>query len=89
MQPQPNDNAIPLSLPGPVATYLAAVKAKNADMLALCFADDAGLSRQHMALERDGKMQVVLPYSRTRKVAVMTFRSEADLQALMAQTKQH
>jgi hypothetical protein len=26
-------------------------------------------------LERDGKMQVVLPYSRTRKVAVMTFRS--------------
>ena len=36
-------------------------------------------------LERDGKMQVVLPYSRTRKVAVMTFRSEADLQALKAQ----
>jgi len=41
MQPQHKDNAIPLSLPGPVATYLAAVKAKNADMLALCFADDA------------------------------------------------
>jgi hypothetical protein len=36
-------------------------------------------------LERDGKMEVVLPYSRTRKVAVMTFRSEADLQALVAQ----
>jgi hypothetical protein len=30
-----------LDLPGPVATYLAAVKAKDADMLALCFADDA------------------------------------------------
>jgi len=30
-----------LELPKPVATYLAAVKAKDADMLALCFADDA------------------------------------------------
>ena len=30
-----------LKLPGPVAAYLAAEKAKNADMLALCFADDA------------------------------------------------
>jgi ketosteroid isomerase-like protein len=28
-------------LPKPVATYLAAVKAKDADSLALCFADDA------------------------------------------------
>jgi hypothetical protein len=36
-------------------------------------------------LERDGKMEVVLPYSRTSKVAVMSFRSEADLQALKAQ----
>jgi hypothetical protein len=33
------------------------------------------------------KMQVVLPYSRARKVAVMTFRSEADLQALKAQVE--
>ena len=32
---------MPLNLPGPVATYLAAVKARDADMLALCFADDA------------------------------------------------
>ena len=39
-------------------------------------------------LERDGKMQVVLPYSRARKVAVMSFRSEADLQALKAQAQQ-
>jgi streptogramin lyase len=39
-------------------------------------------------LERDGKMEVILPYSRTSKVAVMTFRSEADLQALKAQAGQ-
>jgi hypothetical protein len=36
-------------------------------------------------LEKDGKMQVVIPYSRASKVAVMTFRSEADLAALKAQ----
>src|SRR5215813_12456606 len=37
-------------------------------------------------LERDGApMQVVLPYFRARKVAVMTLRSEADVQALKAQ----
>lgn len=30
-----------MSLPTPVATYLAAEKAKDPDMLALCFADDA------------------------------------------------
>jgi len=35
-------------------------------------------------LERDGQTQVVVPYSRTSKVAVMTFRSEAD----MAKAKQ-
>jgi hypothetical protein len=39
-------------------------------------------------LERNGKMEVVLPYSRTSKVAVMSFRSEADLQALKAQAGQ-
>jgi streptogramin lyase len=36
-------------------------------------------------LERDGAMQVVIPYSRTSKVAVMTFRSEAELAALKQQ----
>jgi virginiamycin B lyase len=36
-------------------------------------------------LERDGKMQVVLPYFRARKVAVMSFRSEAELASLKAQ----
>ena len=30
-----------VELPGPVAAYLAAEKAKDADMLASCFADDA------------------------------------------------
>jgi SnoaL-like domain len=41
MQPLHKDNAILLSLPRPVATYLAAVKAKDTQMLVLCFADDA------------------------------------------------
>jgi hypothetical protein len=31
----------PLKLPQPVAVYLAAEKARNLDMLTLCFADDA------------------------------------------------
>jgi streptogramin lyase len=39
-------------------------------------------------LERDGKMQVVLPYFRARKVAVMSFRGEADLAVLKAQAGQ-
>jgi virginiamycin B lyase len=48
-----------------------------------------GTEARHISLlERDGKMEVVLPYSRTSKVAVMTFRSEADLQALKAQAGQ-
>jgi streptogramin lyase len=38
-------------------------------------------------LEKDGKMEVVIPYSRTSKVAVMTFRGEADLAALKKQAK--
>ena len=41
MQPDYKDDAKSLNLPRPVATYLAAVKEKDADMLALCFADDA------------------------------------------------
>jgi hypothetical protein len=32
---------MPPKLPDPVATYLAAVKAKDAEMFALCFADNA------------------------------------------------
>jgi hypothetical protein len=32
-------------------------------------------------------MQVVIPYSRTSKIAVMSFRSEADLAALKAQAQ--
>ena len=37
--------------------------------------------------EQDGQMKVVLPSYRTRKVAVMSFRSEADIQALKAQSR--
>jgi streptogramin lyase len=39
-------------------------------------------------LERDGKMEVILPYSRARRVARMTFRSKEDLQALKQQVQQ-
>ena len=42
-------------------------------------------SRYISLLEQDGKMQVTVPYSRARKVAVMSFRSEADLAAAKAQ----
>ncbi len=38
--------------------------------------------------EKDGKMQVVLPSYRTRKVSVMAFRSEADIAAMKAQAAQ-
>jgi streptogramin lyase len=38
-------------------------------------------SRYLSLLEKDDKLQVVVPYSRARKVAVMTIRSEADLAA--------
>ena len=37
--------------------------------------------------ERYGKLEVILPYYRTRKVAVMTFRSEVELAALKAQAE--
>jgi streptogramin lyase len=39
-------------------------------------------------LERDGKMEVILPYSRARRVARMTFRSREDIQALKHQVQQ-
>ncbi len=38
-------------------------------------------------LEKDGGIQVILPYSRARKVARMTLRSEKELQSLKAQTR--
>ena len=37
--------------------------------------------------ERDGRINVVLPYSRTCKIAVMTLRSEADIEALRKQAQ--
>ena len=39
-------------------------------------------------LERDGKMQVIVPYNRTSKVARMTFRTKEDIQALAKQIQQ-
>jgi streptogramin lyase len=39
-------------------------------------------------VERDGKMEIILPYSRARRVARMTFRSKEDLQALKQQVQQ-
>jgi len=41
MQPTYTSKTISLKAPKPVALYLAAEKAKDADMLVLCFADDA------------------------------------------------
>jgi streptogramin lyase len=38
-------------------------------------------------LEKDGKMEVVIPYSRTSKVAVMTFRSQDEIDALKKQAQ--
>jgi streptogramin lyase len=38
-------------------------------------------------LERDGKMEVILPYSRARRVARMSFRTKEDLQALKQQVQ--
>jgi hypothetical protein len=46
-----------------------------------------GEPRYVSLLEQDGKTQVVLPYFRGRKVAVMTLRTEADLTALKAQSE--
>jgi streptogramin lyase len=37
--------------------------------------------------ERDGRINVVLPYARTSKIAVMTLRSEADIEALRKQAQ--
>jgi streptogramin lyase len=45
-------------------------------------------TRYFSLLERDGAMQVILPYSRTRKVARMTFRSREQMQALEKQVQQ-
>jgi streptogramin lyase len=47
-----------------------------------------GTEARYIAIaERDGKLEVILPYYRTRKVAVMTFRSEVELAALKAQAE--
>ena len=45
-------------------------------------------TRYFSLLERNGSMQVIMPYSRTRKVARMTFRSPEELQALKKQVEE-
>ena len=45
-------------------------------------------ARYFSILERNGSMQVIVPYSRTRKVARMTFRSPAELQSLKKQAEE-
>jgi streptogramin lyase len=48
-----------------------------------------GTEIRHISLsERDGKQQVVLPVYRTSQIAVMSIRSEAELQAHKAQAEQ-
>jgi len=44
--------------------------------------------RYFSILEHNGTMQLIMPYSRTRKVARMTFRSPEDIQALKKQVQQ-
>jgi len=47
-----------------------------------------GTEARHISLlEREGKMQVIIPYSRTSKVAVMAFRSDEDIAALKARSR--
>lgn len=47
-----------------------------------------GSEARYVAIaERDGKLEVILPYYRTRKVAVMSFRSEQEMAALKAQSE--
>jgi sugar lactone lactonase YvrE len=45
-------------------------------------------TRYFSILEHDGTMQLIVPYSRTRKVARMTFRTQEDMQALKKQVQQ-
>ena len=44
--------------------------------------------RYFSILEHNGTMQLIMPYSRTRKVERMTFRSQEDMQALKKQVQQ-
>ncbi len=45
-------------------------------------------SRYLSLLERDGRLQVIVPYSRARKIARMTIRSAEEIQALKDQVQQ-
>jgi hypothetical protein len=45
-----------------------------------------GTESRHVSLHQDGegRLQVVVPYYRSRKIAVMTLRTERDLESLKA-----
>jgi sugar lactone lactonase YvrE len=44
-------------------------------------------TRYFSILERNGTMQIIVPYSRSRKVARMTFRTPEELQTLKKQVQ--
>jgi streptogramin lyase len=47
-----------------------------------------GTEARYLSLDdRDGHLQVIVPYSRTSKIAVMTLRSEAEIEALKSQAQ--
>jgi hypothetical protein len=58
----------------------------SADKWTLFELPTRGTESRHISLlERDGQpMRVIVPYERTRKVAVLTPRSETELKALQA-----
>ena len=47
-----------------------------------------GETRYFSILERNGTMQITLPYARARKVAHMSFRTPQEIQALKNQAQQ-
>jgi streptogramin lyase len=48
-----------------------------------------GSEARYLSLaEPEGKLQVIVPYARTSKIAVVTFRSEQELQSLRSQLRQ-
>jgi streptogramin lyase len=48
-----------------------------------------GAETRYMSIdEHDGVMKVVLPYSRARRIALMSFRSPEEMQALQKQVQQ-
>ena len=61
---------------------------KNSKWVEYPFPTLGGETRYISLLEKDGGLQVILPYSRARKVARMTVRSEKELESLKVQARQ-